>query len=221
MFAVEPAFPCSTFVLRKENVLLFGKNWDFYTGRGIIVINKRGIEKSSLVMPHERPAEWVSKYGSVTFNQLGREFPYGGMNEKGLVIEIMWLDESVYPAPDERPTLNEVQWIQYQLDNCETVEDVIESMKHVRIGQNWSKIHYLVCDRPGNVAAIEFVDGKSVIHMGGSMPVAALTNSTYDDCERLLRAYEGFNMEERCSIRRWPQPIGSSRSPGGSKISDR
>jgi choloylglycine hydrolase len=28
---------------------------------------------------------WISKYGSITFNQYGREFPTGGMNEKGLV----------------------------------------------------------------------------------------------------------------------------------------
>ena len=33
------------------------------------------------------PASWVSKYGSVTFNQYGRELPTGGMNEAGLVVE--------------------------------------------------------------------------------------------------------------------------------------
>jgi choloylglycine hydrolase len=26
---------------------------------------------------------WTSRYGSITFNQYGREFPSGGINEKG------------------------------------------------------------------------------------------------------------------------------------------
>jgi penicillin V acylase-like amidase (Ntn superfamily) len=30
----------------------------------------------------------------VTFNQYGRNFPSGGMNEAGLVIELMWLEGS-------------------------------------------------------------------------------------------------------------------------------
>lgn len=36
----------------------------------------------------------TSKYGSITFNQYRKEFPIGGMNEKGLVIEALWLNEN-------------------------------------------------------------------------------------------------------------------------------
>jgi hypothetical protein len=49
---------------------------------------------------------------------IGKEFPHGGMNEKGLVVELMWLSETGYPAADNRAGMNELQWIQYQLDNC-------------------------------------------------------------------------------------------------------
>ncbi len=197
MFLVLPGFPCSTFVLQQDGVLLFGRNWDFYTSKGMIIINKRGISKTAMIMPPDTPARWISKYGSITFNQIGREFPYGGMNEEGLVVEIMWLDETKYPEPSELPAVSEVQWIQYQLDNCGTVSEVIESMKTVRIGQNWSRIHYLVCDRFGAAAAIEFIDGACVCHTGESLPVAALTNSTYDECAELLQAYQDFTAEDR------------------------
>lgn len=196
VFLVLPGFPCSTFVLRQDEVLLFGKNWDFYTSKGMMVVNKRGISKTAMILPPDEPAKWVSKYGSVTLNQIGREFPYGGMNEEGLVVEIMWLDETKYPEPSELPALSEVQWIQYQLDNCGTVAEVIESMKTVRIGQSWSKIHYLVCDRSGAAAAIEFIDGACIYHTGETLPVAALTNSTYDECAELLQAYQNFTAEE-------------------------
>ena len=68
-------------------------------------------------MPDGNTISWVSQYGSITFNQYGKEFPTGGMNEKGLVVELMWLDGTIYPQPDERPAIGVLQWIQYQLDN--------------------------------------------------------------------------------------------------------
>ncbi len=44
---------------------------------------------------------WTAVYGSISFNQYGKEFPTGGMNEKGLVVELMWLDETKFPAQDK------------------------------------------------------------------------------------------------------------------------
>ena len=54
---------------------------------------------------------WTSTYGSATFNQYGREFPMGAMNEAGLVVETMMLDETEYPEADSRPAINILQWI--------------------------------------------------------------------------------------------------------------
>jgi len=74
------------------------------------------VEKTALLYPETvgQPAKWVSAYGSVTFNQFGRELPLGRMNEAGLVIEIMWLTQTEYPHSDRRPALRELQWAQYQ-----------------------------------------------------------------------------------------------------------
>jgi choloylglycine hydrolase len=33
--------------------------------------------KTAFVQPLERPVHWTVTYGSVTFNQIGREFPEG------------------------------------------------------------------------------------------------------------------------------------------------
>ena len=41
-------------------------------------------------------AQWQSKYASVTFNQYGVELPTGGINEKGLVVEIMGLKSEAF-----------------------------------------------------------------------------------------------------------------------------
>ena len=42
-------------------------------------------------MIERQPARWTSKFGSVTFNQYGKDNPMGGVNERGLVIEVMEL----------------------------------------------------------------------------------------------------------------------------------
>ena len=101
-------FGCTTFVLKTNNGLVFGRNLDWVSDNGVIVENKRNVTKTSLVFSPEKPIQWTSKYGSISFNQFGKEFPFGGINEKGLVVEIM-LANAAYPLADERPAVNELQ----------------------------------------------------------------------------------------------------------------
>ena len=144
---------CTTFTIKTDDELVFGRNYDFNIGYGLVFINKKGVIKNA--MTSQQPgAEWISKYGSVTFNQFGREFPTGGINEAGLVVELMWLDDTKYPAKDERPAMGGVlQWIQYQLDNCETIQEVIDTDKLIRIPTAAVPIHFLITDKYGNSAA--------------------------------------------------------------------
>ena len=72
-------------------------------------------------------AKWIAKYGSVTFNQFGRENPTGGMNEMGLVVEQMWLDETEYPKDDARPTLGTQEWMEYLLDTSATTAEAVKN----------------------------------------------------------------------------------------------
>lgn len=170
---------CTTFCYADGGTLVFGRNYDWNIGDGMVIVNKRSVSKRALVDP--TPASWTSQYGSVTFNQYGREFPMGGMNEKGLVVELMWLDEARYPAGDGRGALPTLQWIQYQLDNCATVKDVLLTDRLVRIAFNGSaKIHFLVADATGDVATVEFLHGLMVAHRGNHLEYPVLTNDTYD-----------------------------------------
>ncbi|KPJ72829.1 hypothetical protein AMJ52_04980, partial [candidate division TA06 bacterium DG_78] len=113
---------CTTFCFEHKGEWIYGRNYDWTIERCLIVVNKRGAAKTAWTQ--DNPAQWVSKYGSVTFNQYGREFPLGGMNEAGLVIECMWLEHTEYPHIDARKGLSDLQWIQYQLDNFATVDEV-------------------------------------------------------------------------------------------------
>jgi len=179
MLLWQAANACTTFFLEKNGQMVFGKNYDWITGTGMIHTNLRGLAKSSLPLEKGNALHWTSRYGSTTFNQYGKEFPNGGMNETGLVVELMWLTESEYPAKDKRPALSVLQWIQYQLDNCSTIDEVIATDKMLRITSTGTPQHYLVADSKGQVATIEFLEGKMVIHRGNELPYPVLANSTY------------------------------------------
>jgi choloylglycine hydrolase len=172
------AFGCTTFVLKTNNGLVFGRNLDWVSDNGVIVENKKNVTKTSLVFSPEKPIQWTSKYGSITFNQFGKEFPFGGINEKGLVVEIM-LANAAYPLADERPAVNELQWIQYQLDNSGTIEDVINSDALLRISKIKQELHFLICDSTGSTAVIEFKNNKMVVYKGNDLPIPVLENDVY------------------------------------------
>jgi penicillin V acylase-like amidase (Ntn superfamily) len=176
---VANIFACTTFCINKNGQIVFGRNYDWVTGAGIVNTNQRGLFKTATNTAHNESISWVSKYGSITFNQYGKEFPTGGMNEKGLVVEMMWLDGTVYPGGDPRPTVGVLQWIQYQLDNAATIDEVIASDTKLRITRKSPPLHYLVADVAGNVASIEFLEGVMVVHRDTSLPFPVLTNDTY------------------------------------------
>lgn len=170
---------CTTFCLRNKGEVLFGKNYDWMIGDGSVFVNRRGVSKWSGLESEKNVARWTSKYGSVTFNQYGWESPSGGMNETGLVIELMWLDDTKYPPADNRPAIDVLEWIQFNLDTAATTDEVIRNSDTVRIVSRVN-LHYLVNDKQGRSATIEFLDGKLVAHTGEKLPIATLTNDTYE-----------------------------------------
>jgi penicillin V acylase-like amidase (Ntn superfamily) len=175
---------CTTFSLKDKNHHpLFGRNFDFPAGQGQIHINQRNRQITSLIAAPEKPFTWISRYGSISFNQNGREFPYGGMNEAGLVIEQMMHEsaDSKYPALDDRHGLEELQWIQYQLDVSASVADIMASDRTVRISfTSVVPLHFLAADAKGNVAVIEYINGHMVVHAGTDLKYPVLANDTYD-----------------------------------------
>ncbi len=182
LFVGMPVFSCTTFVYKTpDGKLYFGRNFDFPAGMGHIQINKRGVAKFSMPPQGEEVFEWTSLFGSISFNQNGREFPYGGMNEAGLIIEQMWHQEAQYPEKDARPGLTELQWIQYQLDRSATIEELIASDSALRISNaSVATLHFLVADSTGAAAVIEFLDGKMRVYKEAELPYSALANCSYE-----------------------------------------
>ena len=176
---------CTTFCLDKGNQLVVGSNLDWYAGEGLVFVNKRNTSKTAMLHPvwgEGNPVSWTSKYGSVTFNGAGREIVFSGMNEAGLVVSIMLLEETEYPKADSRPAIFAGQWNQYQLDNFSTVQEVIASLSKISIiCETPMNIHFFVSDRMGNSAITEFINGNTIYYTKDTLPVKTLANSTYEE----------------------------------------
>ena len=185
---VRAGSACSAISLTADGCLLFGANLDFRLHtRGQLFTNKRGMHKTGLIAGTTGVyAEWVSAYASLTFNFVGYHYPWGGMNERGLVMSTMAFPQTIPEPPDERPVVDSGFWMQYLLDTCATVEEVIASNAVVR---NITVDHYLVADRTGATAVIEYLDGELAVHTGDDLPVSVLANWYYDDSVRLWQRY--------------------------------
>lgn len=157
---------------------------------------------------------WTSKYGSLA--AAGYDIGIAdGMNEKGLVANLLFLPESVYDRPgDTRPVMGLSIWTQYVLDNFATVSEAVAELRKEAFRIDApdlpngvkSRLHMAISDPSGDSAILEYVDGKLKIHHGRQYQV--LTNSpTYD---RML-AIEDY----------WRQIGGLVMLPGTNRAPDR
>lgn len=205
------AFGCSAFLVKDKDHCIIGFNENWKTMPGMVVINKRGVVKKNLSWNHlvtanttsEPELEWTSKYGSVSFNLLGFDLPCYGLNEKGLFIVELFLDKT-FSLPDSlKPKMFWAHWIQYQLDNYSTVDEVINGLKHTPVIDWWPTFpgsHFYVSDKKGNTAAIELIDGKFHVSSGKTMPVPVLCNDKYQEELTRMKRFKPFGGNETLDL---------------------
>lgn len=170
-------------------------------------MERKGAESANTV-------EWVSKYGSV----VAAGYDIGicdGMNEKGLVANLLFLPESVYETEnDQRRVMGLSIWTQYVLDNFATVDEAVEELSKdsFRIDAPdlpngvKSRLHLAISDANGNNAIIEYLDGHVSIYEGKEYQV--LTNSPAYNLQLAVNDY-------------WKQVGGLNMLPGTNRSSDR
>lgn len=205
-----------------SRAVYFGKQGQTVTGRTMDW--KEDMHTDLWIMPRgmkqdggmgEKGFQWTSKYGSV----IASVYEAGtsdGMNEKGLVANLLFLVESEYPKPegDTRPLMSIAAWTQYVLDNFATVEEAVTELRKERfrpvsvVAPNGveGKIHLSISDPSGDSAIFEYVQGKLVIHHGKQYQV--MTNSPIYDQQIALNEY-------------WKQIGGTVMLPGTNRAADR
>ena len=177
LFSTQLVAIGSSAISIKRNTFILGKNFDAISSEGMIIKNLKGVEKTSYGLDTRNTVKWSSKYGSVTFNQMGKEFPLGGMNENGLTIEMLWNEDAYYPE-NNNPSLSEYEWVQYNLDNFKTAAEVLFYIDSLSINPLNSKVHYIIADRGGRGFVVDFINGKTVVSKTGDK-FQVVTNSNY------------------------------------------
>lgn len=172
----------------------------------------RGMERTGA--DEGNTIRWTSKYGSL----IASGYDIGtseGMNEKGLVVNQLYLPETDYTRPnDTRPAMGVSVWAQYVLDNFATVQEAVTELRKeaFRIdapnmpGGAKSTLHMAMSDATGNSAVLEYIGGKLMIHEGRQIQV--LTNSPVYDQQLAINNY-------------WKQIGGLVMLPGTNRASDR
>lgn len=116
---------------------------------------------------------WTSKYGSVVVTAYDLAVA-DGMNEKGLVANLLYLSTAEYGEVGNKPTLSSMMWAQYALDNFATVDEAVKALRAepFRIvapllpNGSATTLHLSLSDASGDSAIFEYIDGKLVIHHG-------------------------------------------------------
>jgi penicillin V acylase-like amidase (Ntn superfamily) len=169
------------------------------------VIAERPDFHSALSSTRSLPS-WESKYGSLILSgyDIGTS---DGMNESGLVVNMLALVESDYGKPSEGTKVISLStWAQYILDNHATVSEAVADLKkeYFRVQTvvlptgRPANMHLAISDPTGDSAVFEYVNGKLVIHHGKQYKV--MTNSpTYDKSGYWL--CHGFRLT--CRWSRW------------------
>jgi choloylglycine hydrolase len=192
---------CSALVFNKNTPATVAVNLDWKYREGAVVIHPRDTLMVSSVDSHQyHPLIWKSRYGSVVFHG-GNRFKPGpaadGMNEKGLTASILELSSSLYPSDPELPALSTSEWVQYVLDNFQTVQEVIDSsLNYQLIPGTYRNVamnfHLIVNDAEGKSAVFEYLNGKLVVHTQDNLTSPVLTNTDYDASIAYLAEFSDF-----------------------------
>lgn len=131
LMITETVLPCTRIVYEGLNgTIITARSMDW---KGEIPANlwifPRGINRNGEVGTSS--VKWKSKYGSVITSSWDIASS-DGMNEKGLVGNLLWLVESQYPKFEKDgkvPGLAVSLWLQYVLDNFSTVSEAVNEFE--------------------------------------------------------------------------------------------
>jgi choloylglycine hydrolase len=211
----SPGIACTrTLFVGAGNLVITGRNMDWVEDMGTnLYIFPAGMKRDGASGPQS--IRWTSKYGSV----IASGYEAGttdGINERGLVANLLYLAESNYGKPVQgRPYLSIAAWAQYALDNYATVDEAVAALAKEPFTMlaptlpngDAAALHLSISDASGDSAILEYIDGgKLTIHHGKQYRV--MTNSPVYTQQLAVNEY-------------WKSVGGDAFLPGTSRAADR
>lgn len=202
--------------LGPDDMVITGRSMDFSLDiPANIWLLPRGMERHGAV--GSSSVEWTSKYGSIATTSWDIATT-DGMNEKGLVANLLWLVESEYPAFEkdgDKPAIAVSLWAQYALDNFASVAEAVTFFEQETFAvvsdyipgtEKFTTVHLSMSDSSGDSAILEYIEGKLVIHHSRDYQV--MTNDPPYEQQLAIKGY-------------WESIPGTIFLPGSNRAQDR
>lgn len=94
-------------------------------------------------------------------------WPFDGMNEKGLTVGMMAVDDARDDGKPGQVTIGSLHAIRLMLDYAAAVDEAVDLLGQYQIDfMGGPPVHFLVSDASGESAIIEWVDGEMVVLPG-------------------------------------------------------
>src|ERR1700704_2729908 len=193
--ALGTALACTrTLYVGADNMVITGRNMDWIEDMASdLWVFPAGLKRDGAAGP--KSVQWTSKYGSVVVSAYEASST-DGLNEKGLVANLLYLAQSDYGKGDgSRPFLSIMAWPQFVLDNYASVAEAVEALRKEPFQMlapalsdgTAAALHLGVSDSSGASAVFEYLGGKLTLHHGKQYTV--MTNSPIYDQQLAIDDY--------------------------------
>jgi choloylglycine hydrolase len=180
---------CTSFVLQAEDgAAVYGRTmeWGTFDLKSRLVIVPRGHEFIGHTPDGKAGLSWKGKYGVVALDALEKDILTDGMNEKGLVVGVLYLPGFAEFQPYDPETadrsMGPSDLASYLLTEFATVDELRAGLEDVRVvpipepalGGITPPVHWMVADQSGKAIAVEYLEGVLKVF---DNPLRVLTNA--------------------------------------------
>jgi hypothetical protein len=202
-FAVEsPSWGCTCFsAMGNADREIFGRNFDWYHHASLVIYTHPSLAFASLStvdmyylgFSDQTTLEQIRNSSSVNTSPY---LPFDGVNEKGVAIGMMAVPSAEPPYDPRKVNLNCLEIIRLVLDYASSTESAVSLISNCNYVVDVEPIHFLIGDRNGKSAVVEFVGGEMKV-IYNNEPFQVSTNFIVfgsgapqtTDCWRYNRAY--------------------------------
>jgi len=220
----QTAMACSDIFINHPNAHIEARSMDF--GMNIAMNDTFGFigqkNTTDIIIDADKiPAgdltSWTNKYGYWGRYAFHTPKVDDAMNTEGLSISGLYLDKytqyPVYNPADKRPVLGVFDMPNFLVSQARNVDEAVALINSRQIVQSAVEIkpgiflkntplHYVIRDKTGKSAVIEFVGGKTLVYTGAGN---VMTNSpTYPQQLEMVKKYETLSVDKDNSLTGMP-----------------
>lgn len=198
-------YGCSSYcALDADGEVFFGRNFDMdaaNTGAYMVVHTdpKGGYESYSTVnlgfLGIRAPEDPVGDDTSALL--LAPYIPLDGINSEGVAICVLQLNTAPIFCEGGKVALTPTTIIRSVLDNAADLEEALEIFEEASFYTEGYAYHFMIADRKGNCAVVEYVDNEMVVVPMEDQPLACANAHISQEGREFYRVYDHNESDRR------------------------